>query len=110
MMILIVVDFNLHGLFHIRIGWNTHLQWMHYIVYLALQPGPSKYVFLATPLLEMEMIQSFLKDADIKVEKDGMSNVAKTWVKQAREEAYHIEDIIDKYILLFAKQSLKRRQ
>ena len=50
MMILIVVDFNLHGLFHIRIGWNTHLQWMHYIVYLALQPDPPKYVFLATPL------------------------------------------------------------
>ena len=59
---------------------------------------------------EMEMIQFYLKDADIKAEKDGMSNVAKTWVKQAREEAYHIEDIIDKYILLFAKQSLKRRQ
>ena len=40
MIILIVVVFNLHGLFHIRIGWNTHLQWMRYIVYLALQPGP----------------------------------------------------------------------
>ncbi|KAK4548103.1 hypothetical protein RGQ29_032813 [Quercus rubra] len=53
----------------------------------------------------MEMIQSFLKDADIKAEKDGMSNVAKTWVKQVREEAYHIEDVIDKYILLFAKQT-----
>jgi len=35
MMILIIVDFNLHGLSHIRIGWNTHLQWMRYIVYLA---------------------------------------------------------------------------
>ena len=35
MMILIVVDFNLHGLIHIRTGWNTHLQWMRYIVYLA---------------------------------------------------------------------------
>ena len=50
MMILIVVNFNLHGLFHIRIGWNTRLQWMRYIVYLALQLGPPKYVFLATPL------------------------------------------------------------
>ena len=29
------LDFNLHGLFHIRIGWNTHLQRMRYIVYLA---------------------------------------------------------------------------
>ena len=53
---------------------------------------------------EMEMIQSFLKDADTRVEKDDMSNVAKTWVKQVREEAYHIEDVIDKYILHFAKQ------
>nr|XP_023918608.1 uncharacterized protein LOC112030155 [Quercus suber] len=34
-MIFIVVDFNLHGLNHIGIGWNTHLQWMRYIVYLA---------------------------------------------------------------------------
>ena len=28
--------FNLHGLSHIRIGWNTHLQRMRYIVYLAI--------------------------------------------------------------------------
>ncbi|KAM4102581.1 hypothetical protein ACJW30_06G012000 [Castanea mollissima] len=59
---------------------------------------------------EMEMIQSFLKDVDIKAEKDDKSNVAKTWVKQVREEAYHIEDVIDKYILHFAKQGLRRRQ
>ena len=59
---------------------------------------------------EMEMIQSYLKGAAIKAEKDGMSNVAKTWVKQVREEAYHIEDVIDKYILLFAKQGLRQRQ
>ena len=59
---------------------------------------------------EMEMIQSFLRDVDIKAEKHGMSNVAKTWVKQVREEAYHIEDVIDKYILLFVKQGLRQRQ
>ncbi|XP_075670915.1 disease resistance protein RPM1-like [Castanea sativa] len=59
---------------------------------------------------EMELIQSFLKDADIKAEKDDKSNVAKTWVKQVREEAYHIEDVIDKYLLHFAKQGLRRRQ
>ena len=50
---------------------------------------------------EMDMIQSFLKDADISAEKDHMDNVAKTWVKQVREEAYHIEDVIDEYILIF---------
>ena len=53
---------------------------------------------------EMDMIQSFLKDADIRAEKDHMDNVAKTWVKQVREEAYHIEDVIDEYILHFVKQ------
>ena len=59
---------------------------------------------------EMEMIQSFLRDADIRAEKDDKSNVAKTWVKQVREEAYHMEDVIDKYLLHFAKQPHKRRQ
>ena len=42
----------------------------------------------------MDMIQSFLKDADIRAEKDHMDNVAKTWVKQVREEAYQIEDVL----------------
>ena len=58
---------------------------------------------------EMEMIQSFLKDADRRSEKDE-SNVAKTWVTQVREEAYHIEDVIDQYMLHFAKQPHRRRQ
>jgi disease resistance protein RPM1 len=52
---------------------------------------------------ELEMIQSFLKDADKKAEKDDTSNVEKTWVKQVREEAFHIEDVIDEYLLHFAK-------
>ena len=34
-----------------------------------------------------------------RAEKDDKSNVAKTWVKQVREEAYHVEDVIDKYLL-----------
>ncbi|XP_023924946.1 disease resistance protein RPM1-like [Quercus suber] len=59
---------------------------------------------------EIDMIQSFLKDADIRAEKDHMDNVAKTRVKQVREEAYHIEDVIDEYILHFAKQPHGQRQ
>ncbi|KAM4102586.1 hypothetical protein ACJW30_06G012300 [Castanea mollissima] len=58
---------------------------------------------------EMKMIQSFLKDADIRAEKDDMSNVAKTRVKQVREEAYHIEDVIDECILHFAKQPHRQK-
>ena len=73
MMILIVVDFNLHGLFHIRIGWNTHLQWMRYIVYLALQPGPPKYVFLATPLVAMIILTlNNNKEQDYMVMRDNL--------------------------------------
>ncbi|XP_075668606.1 disease resistance protein RPM1-like [Castanea sativa] len=58
---------------------------------------------------ELEIIQSFLKDADARTEIGDMSNVEKTWVKQIREEAYHIEDVIDKYILHLAKGSHGRR-
>uniref|UniRef100_A0A2N9FGY5 Uncharacterized protein n=1 Tax=Fagus sylvatica TaxID=28930 RepID=A0A2N9FGY5_FAGSY len=47
---------------------------------------------------ELEIIQSFLKDADTTAEKEDMSNVVKTWVKQVREEAYHTENVIDEYI------------
>uniref|UniRef100_A0A2N9HYD9 Rx N-terminal domain-containing protein n=1 Tax=Fagus sylvatica TaxID=28930 RepID=A0A2N9HYD9_FAGSY len=56
---------------------------------------------------ELEIIQAFLKDT---AEKDGVSNVAKTWVKQVREEAFHIEDVIDEYIRHFAKQPHRQRQ
>nr|XP_023918279.1 disease resistance protein RPM1-like [Quercus suber] len=59
---------------------------------------------------ELEIIQSFLKDADARVEQENTSNVEKTWVKQIREEAYHIEDIIDEYILRLAKGPLRPRQ
>ncbi|XP_031264075.1 disease resistance protein RPM1-like [Pistacia vera] len=56
---------------------------------------------------ELESIRSFLRDADTKAaaEEEGESDggVVSTWVKQVREEAYHIEDIIDEYILNEAK-------
>ena len=59
---------------------------------------------------ELEFIRSFLKDANARAEREDMNNVAKTWVKLVREKAYHIEDVIDKYILHFAKKSHERRQ
>ncbi|XP_031273401.1 disease resistance protein RPM1-like [Pistacia vera] len=56
---------------------------------------------------ELEFIKSFLRDADTRAaaEEEGESNggVVSTWVKQVREEAYHIEDVIDEYILNEAK-------
>ncbi|GMY32034.1 disease resistance protein RPM1-like [Fagus crenata] len=56
---------------------------------------------------ELEIIQAFLKDT---AEKDDISNVAKTWAKQVREEAFHIEDAIDEYIRHYAKQPHGKRQ
>jgi disease resistance protein RPM1 len=44
---------------------------------------------------ELESIQCFLKDAD---QKDLQVGV-KMLVKQVREVAYHIEDVIDEYVL-----------
>ena len=59
---------------------------------------------------ELEMIQSFLKDADTRAEKEEVNNVLKTWVKQVREEAFQIEDVIDEYILHFVKQPFGKKQ
>ncbi|XP_075664859.1 disease resistance protein RPM1-like [Castanea sativa] len=59
---------------------------------------------------ELESIQSFLKDADARAEMGDTSNVVKTWVKQVREKAYHIEDVIDEYILHLAKHHQGRRK
>jgi len=45
---------------------------------------------------ELESIQCFLKDTD----KGGeLQDGVKIWVKQVREVAYHIEDVIDEYVL-----------
>ena len=59
---------------------------------------------------QLDIIQSFLKDADIRAENEDESNVVKTWVKQVREGAYQIEDVIDEYILHFVKQPFGKKQ
>uniref|UniRef100_A0A2N9HYF5 Disease resistance protein RPM1-like n=1 Tax=Fagus sylvatica TaxID=28930 RepID=A0A2N9HYF5_FAGSY len=59
---------------------------------------------------ELEMIQSFIKDADARADKEGVSNVARTWVRQAREKTFHIEDVIDEYILHITKHPQKRKR
>ncbi|TQD97402.1 hypothetical protein C1H46_016981 [Malus baccata] len=53
---------------------------------------------------ELESIRSFPKDADAKAaaaaaEGDMVTDSAKTWVKQVREAAFYIEDVIDEYLL-----------
>jgi disease resistance protein RPM1 len=50
---------------------------------------------------ELESIQCFLKNTD----KGGeLQDGVKTWVKQVREVAYHIEDVIDEYVLHVAQR------
>lgn len=51
---------------------------------------------------ELEIIRSFLRDTDARAaaEEAAESNggLTSTWVKQVREEAYHIEDVLNEYI------------
>ncbi|XP_034889246.1 disease resistance protein RPM1 [Populus alba] len=58
---------------------------------------------------DLEAIRAFLKDADSKAEKEGASESVKVWVKQAREVAYQIEDVIDEYNTLHVAQHRDRR-
>ncbi|CAK8565678.1 unnamed protein product [Lathyrus sativus] len=50
---------------------------------------------------ELESIQAFLKDAD---KKAASAEGVKTWVKQLREAAFRIEDIIDDYLIHAGQQ------
>ena len=52
---------------------------------------------------ELESIKCFLKDAEARTEKGDLHDGVKIWVKQVREAAYHIEDVIDEYILHIAQ-------
>ncbi|PNX87972.1 NBS-containing resistance-like protein [Trifolium pratense] len=55
---------------------------------------------------ELESIQAFLKDADKRAaaEGDNMHEGVKIWVKQVREAAFRIEDIIDDYLIQMGHQ------
>uniref|UniRef100_A0A803QC48 Uncharacterized protein n=1 Tax=Cannabis sativa TaxID=3483 RepID=A0A803QC48_CANSA len=47
---------------------------------------------------ELDIIQALLKDADAKANREDLiSDAMKVWMKQLREEADHINDVIDEY-------------
>ncbi|ESR65929.1 hypothetical protein CICLE_v10010746mg, partial [Citrus x clementina] len=56
---------------------------------------------------ELESLRSFLKDADTRAAVEelegGGEESVRTWVKQLRDEAYRIEDVIDEYTFMVAK-------
>ncbi|KEH32914.1 putative P-loop containing nucleoside triphosphate hydrolase, leucine-rich repeat domain, L [Medicago truncatula] len=50
---------------------------------------------------ELESIQVFLKDADIRAADEAdINDGIRTWVKQLREASFRIEDVIDEYLRL----------
>ncbi|OIW13157.1 hypothetical protein TanjilG_07763 [Lupinus angustifolius] len=55
---------------------------------------------------ELESIQAYLKDADTRAaaEVDNKEGV-KVWVKKLREASFHIEDVIDEYLIYETKQT-----
>ncbi|KAI5409166.1 disease resistance protein RPM1 isoform X1 [Lathyrus oleraceus] len=57
---------------------------------------------------ELESIQAFLKDADKRAataEGDNVSEGVKIWIKQVREAAFRIENIIDDYLIQVEQQA-----
>ncbi|EEF30138.1 Disease resistance protein RPM1, putative [Ricinus communis] len=48
---------------------------------------------------ELEAIESFLRDADVRFYQENSDSRIKTWVKQVRQVAFEIEDAIDVYML-----------
>ncbi|XP_060973130.1 disease resistance protein RPM1-like [Cannabis sativa] len=52
---------------------------------------------------ELEIIQSFLVDAEKKLAIGEVSDVTKVWLKQMRKVAEHIEDVIGEYLYHLAK-------
>ncbi|PON38741.1 NB-ARC domain, LRR domain containing protein [Trema orientale] len=57
---------------------------------------------------ELEIIQPFVKDAEAKLSKGEVSEAMKVWLKQLRDEADRIEDIIDEYLYHLAKRHHER--
>lgn len=61
---------------------------------------------------ELESIRSFLRDADAEAAREGEVMNTKesitTWIKQVREAAYHIEDVIDEYLLQITRNHQER--
>ncbi|EXB87531.1 Disease resistance protein RPM1 [Morus notabilis] len=47
---------------------------------------------------ELEIIQPFLRDAEAKLEKGEVGDATKVWLKQIRNQAERIENVVDEYL------------
>lgn len=56
---------------------------------------------------QLELIQAYIKDADIKAEIAEPWSLVKVWVKQVREVAYRMQDIMDEYLYKIEKSGQK---
>ncbi|KAF4366800.1 hypothetical protein G4B88_018223 [Cannabis sativa] len=52
---------------------------------------------------ELKIIQPFLIDAEKKLSKGELGDAAKEWLKQLKEVAERVEDVVDEYLYHFAK-------
>ncbi|EXB54528.1 Disease resistance protein RPM1 [Morus notabilis] len=58
---------------------------------------------------ELEILQPFLKDAEAKSEKGEISEAAQIWLKQLREKADCIEDVVDEYLRHLSQRGQQQR-
>ncbi|PON87636.1 NB-ARC domain, LRR domain containing protein, partial [Trema orientale] len=57
---------------------------------------------------ELEIVQPLLQDAEAKLEREELSNAAEVWLKQLREGADQIEDVVDEYLYHLSKRHHER--
>lgn len=57
---------------------------------------------------ELEIIQPFLRDAEAKSEKGEMSDAAKAWLEQIREESERVEDVVDEFAYCLHRRRRRR--
>ncbi|KAK2387035.1 disease resistance protein RPM1 [Trifolium repens] len=58
---------------------------------------------------ELQSIQAFLKDADKKAEGENTNEGVKIWVREVREAAFRIEDVIDDYLIQLRQQPVRQQ-
>lgn len=56
---------------------------------------------------QLGLIKAYIKDADARAERADTSSLVKEWVRQVREVAYRIEDVVDENLFKVARRGPK---